>query len=213
MPDVVKGVKHSSIAWLHDNTGIFYSRYPEHKSATEGTSVEKHQNHSLYFHKLGTPQSEDFLVADFRQDPNLMNSGAVTEDGRYLLVYVSKGCDPTNHVYYYDLQTVDNKISGKLELKPFFDKSDAKYDIVDNDGDTALVMTNLDAPMFKLIRVKFGLDGNDPSKWETVIPEDGKRKLEFATPVNNDKLIVGYMEDCCVSYSFYGYIFIGYILA
>jgi prolyl oligopeptidase len=197
LPDTIKGVKHSSLAWLGDNSGVFYSRYPEHKSETEGSSVEKHQYHSLFFHKLGTPQSEDFLVADFRQDPNLMNSGAVTEDGRYLLVYVSKGCDPVNQVYYYDLKAVDNKFSGKLDLKPFFDKSDAKYDVVDTDGDTALVLTNHKAPMFKLVRVKFGSDGNDPSKWEDVIPEDSKRKLDFVTPVDHNKLIVGYLEDCC----------------
>uniref|UniRef100_A0AC34GD60 Peptidase S9A N-terminal domain-containing protein n=1 Tax=Panagrolaimus sp. ES5 TaxID=591445 RepID=A0AC34GD60_9BILA len=192
LPDTVKGVKHSSLAWLHDNSGIFYSRYPEHKGAAEGTSVEKHEYHSLYFHKLGTSQSEDFLVADFRQDPNLMNSGAVTEDGRYLLVYVSKGCDPVNQVYYYDLESAKNSISGKLELKPFFDKADAKYDIIDTDGDTALVVTNHQAPFFKLIRVKFGPDGNDPSKWEVVIPEDPERKLAFASPVDGNKLMIGY---------------------
>jgi prolyl oligopeptidase len=197
LSDTVKGVKHSSIAWLSDNSGVFYSRYPEHKSATEGSSVEKHQNHSLYFHKLGTPQSEDFLVADFRHDPNLMNSGTVTEDGRYLLVYVSKGCDPVNQVFYYDLESVKNKFSGKLDLKPFFDKSDAKYDIIDTDGDTALVMTNHEAPFFKLVRVKFGPDGNDPSKWEVVIAEDSERKLDFASAVDGNKLMVGYLEDCC----------------
>ena len=126
-----------------------------------------------------------------------MNSGTVTEDGRYLLVYVSKGCDPTNQVFYYDL--ANNKVSGKLDLKPFFDKSDAKYDVIDNDGETALVKTNLKAPMFKLVRVKFGADGNDPAKWEEVIPEDPKRMLDFVSPVDGDKLLVGYLEDCCVS--------------
>ena len=196
LPDVVTGVKHSSIAWLGDNSGVFYSTYPEHKSALEGSSVEKHEYHSLYFHKLGTPQSEDFLVADFRHDPNLMHSGYVTKDGQYLIVEVSKGCDPTNQVFYFDLKAVNNKFSGKVKLEPLFDKFDAKYDIIDTDGDSALIITNKDSPMFKLIRVKFGAD-NDEKNWETVIEEDPKRKLDLVSAVANDYLIVNYLEDCC----------------
>lgn len=47
-------------------------KYPDHKSALEGSSTEKHEYHSLYFHKLGTPQSDDVLVADFRSHPEYM---------------------------------------------------------------------------------------------------------------------------------------------
>uniref|UniRef100_A0A914P7F0 Prolyl endopeptidase n=1 Tax=Panagrolaimus davidi TaxID=227884 RepID=A0A914P7F0_9BILA len=197
LPDRVEGVKYSQIAWLPDNSGVFYSLYPELKLATEGTSVEKLQNHSLYFHKLGTLQSEDILVADFREDPTIMISGAVSEDGRYLLVNAFKGCDPVNQVYYYDLKAVNNKISDRLNLKPLFDKWDAQYQVMDTVENTALVMTNHEAPFFKLVRVKFGSNGNDPSKWETIIPEDPKRKLYFGTAVDKDKLMVGYFEDCC----------------
>lgn len=53
----------------------------------------------------------------------------MTEDGRYLVVDVNKGCDPTNQLYYFDLQAVDHKVTGKLPLKPLFDKFDAKYDV------------------------------------------------------------------------------------
>lgn len=49
-----------------------FQKYPEHKSALEGSSTEKHEYHSLYFHKLGTPQSDDVLVADFRSHPEYM---------------------------------------------------------------------------------------------------------------------------------------------
>uniref|UniRef100_A0AC34QS36 Prolyl endopeptidase n=1 Tax=Panagrolaimus sp. JU765 TaxID=591449 RepID=A0AC34QS36_9BILA len=197
LPDVITGVKFSSISWLGDNSGLFYSRFPEHKSATEGSSVEKHEYHSLYFHKLGTSQDKDFLVADFRHDPLLMHDACVTKDGRYLIVDVNKGCDPTNQVFYFDLKSVNNQLAGKVPLKPLFDKFDAKYSVVDTDDDTALVITNKDAPMNKLIRVKFGADNNDPANWTTVIDEDPKRKLNMVCVAANDKLIVGYLEDCC----------------
>uniref|UniRef100_A0A0R3RWT6 Prolyl endopeptidase n=1 Tax=Elaeophora elaphi TaxID=1147741 RepID=A0A0R3RWT6_9BILA len=192
--DTVVGVKHSDLDWLIDNSGVFYSKYPEHKSALEGSSTEKHEYHSLYFHKLGTPQSDDVLVADFRSHPEYI-SGAVTEDGRYLIVDVSRGCDPYNMLYYYDIQEAQQKITGKVPLKPLFDKLDAKYDLIDNDGDTALILTNHDAPMFKVIRVKMSTANEGPSAWETVIPEDKKNKLEWVANVGGDRLVVSYIED------------------
>ncbi|VDM81591.1 unnamed protein product, partial [Strongylus vulgaris] len=103
LEDVITGVKHSSLSWLKDNSGIFYSKYPEHKTATEGTSVEKHKYHSLYFHRT------------------------VTEDGRYLIIDVSRGCDPYNLLYYYDLSAMNGTI-GKIKPTPLFEKLDAKYD-------------------------------------------------------------------------------------
>ncbi|MFH4973344.1 hypothetical protein AB6A40_000053 [Gnathostoma spinigerum] len=194
LKDVVTGVKHSDLSWLHDNSGILYSRYPEHKGATEGCNVEKDEYHSLYFHKLGTDEKEDILVSEFRSDARLMCTGSVTEDGRFLIVDVNRGCDPTNQLYYYDLAEVKNKIDGKVDLKPMFKKFDAKYDFVDNDGDSALVLTNLNAPMFKLVRVKMA-DADDPSQWEVLVEEEKKNKLDWVAPVAGDRLVLTYLED------------------
>uniref|UniRef100_A0A0N4TNT8 Prolyl endopeptidase n=1 Tax=Brugia pahangi TaxID=6280 RepID=A0A0N4TNT8_BRUPA len=195
LDDTVVGVKHSDLDWLIDNSGVFYSKYPEHKSALEGSSTEKHEFHSLYFHKLGTPQSDDILVADFRSHPEYMCSGSITEDGRYLIVDVSRGCDPYNMLYYYDLQKAQQKITDKVHLKPLFDKLDAKYEFIDNNDDTALILTNHNAPMFKLIRVKMSTANEGPSAWETVIPEDKKNKLEWVVNVGGNRLVVSYIED------------------
>lgn len=96
--------------------------------------------------------------------------GEVTHDGRYLIIDVSRGCDPYNMVsplthirswndtqtiqlYYYDLAAVDNKITGRIEPIPLFDKLDAKYDFIENDGQHFIFKTNKDAPMFKLVKV------------------------------------------------------------
>uniref|UniRef100_A0A7E4V9V2 Prolyl endopeptidase n=1 Tax=Panagrellus redivivus TaxID=6233 RepID=A0A7E4V9V2_PANRE len=196
LKDVITGVKHSGIAWLDDKSGVFYSAYPEHKGAIAGSNVEKDTYHSLYFHKIGTPQSDDVLVADFRQDPNLMVAASVTRDGRYLIANVSKGCDPTNQLLYVDLKAINNQVTGKLELKPFFDKFDAKYEIIEVADDYVLTLTNKDAPNSKLIRTKVGVDNNNPDNWEVVIPEDPKRKLEYVAVAAGDKLIVEYLQDC-----------------
>ncbi|KAK0406927.1 hypothetical protein QR680_018893 [Steinernema hermaphroditum] len=195
LPDVITGVKHSDLAWMADNSGIFYSRYPDYKGALEGSTVDKQEYHSLFFHKMGTNCEEDLLVADFRHDPNIMVGGEVSEDGRYLVVSASKGCDPTNQLFYYDLAAVGNKIEGKLKLKPLFDKSDAKYDFVDSDGDSAIVQTNHEAPMFKVIRVKFETANDGPSNWETLIAENERHKLDWVAPVAGDRLVAVYLED------------------
>lgn len=59
----------------------------------------------------------------------LFSDGGVTQDGIYLVVEVCKGCDPFNRLYYYDMEANGQSITGKLELTPLFDKSDAKYDV------------------------------------------------------------------------------------
>ncbi|VDD84906.1 unnamed protein product [Enterobius vermicularis] len=194
MTDIVRGVKHSSIAWLSNNSGVIYSKYPDHKSALEGCSTEKHSFQSLYYHKLGSSE-EDVLIADFRWDPELMCSAEVSEDGRYLIAGVSKGCDPVNSLYFYDLKKANNQINGKLELTPLFVKNDAKYEFIDNDDNTALVLTNANAPMCKLIRVNMDEESDNKESWETVIAENEKFKLDWVVRVYNDYLVAAYIED------------------
>uniref|UniRef100_A0A0N5AKL7 Prolyl endopeptidase n=1 Tax=Syphacia muris TaxID=451379 RepID=A0A0N5AKL7_9BILA len=192
LPDVVNGVKHSAIAWA-GNDGVFYSKYPEHKGALEGSSTEKHKYHSLFYHPLNS--KEDVLVADFRWDPELMCSGEVSEDGTYLIVDVSKGCDPTNSLYYFDIKKLGHHFEGKLPLNVLFSEDDAKYEFIDNDNDTALILTNSNAPMFKLIRVKMDSHSENKNLWETVIPENEKYKLDWVARVNKKYLVAAYIED------------------
>ncbi|CAK5085368.1 unnamed protein product [Meloidogyne enterolobii] len=70
LADVIPGVKFSGLSWLHDNSGVFYSKYPEVKTTAEGSSTEKYEYHSLYFHRLGTDSKEDVLVYERRDDPS-----------------------------------------------------------------------------------------------------------------------------------------------
>ena len=66
---------------------------------------------------------------------------------------------------------------------------------MDSDEHSALILTNHNAPMFKLVRVKLDGNPNQNDQWQTVIEEDQNRKLEWACPVDSDKMIVCYMED------------------
>ena len=53
----------------HDNKGIFYSYYPESLDVADGTETDVNLNHTLRYHRLGTPQSEDVDVVSFPDDP------------------------------------------------------------------------------------------------------------------------------------------------
>jgi len=66
--EVLKKLKFSSLAWTHDNEGIFYAMFPDHES-TEGSETEAVSHHKLYYHRLGTDQSQDILVAEFPEQP------------------------------------------------------------------------------------------------------------------------------------------------
>jgi len=105
LPDDIKWVKFSGASWTHDDKGFFYSRYDEPKSGTMLRDANYFQK--LYFHKLGTPQSEDVLVYDRPDQKEMGFGGYVTDDGRYLVIVVSQGTDPKNRLYYKDLTQKD----------------------------------------------------------------------------------------------------------
>lgn len=181
LEDVIKWCKFTSIAWLPDNSGFFYNRYPE-----PGTVAKEDENmySRVYFHKLGTPQSEDQLVFEQPEFKTRGFSPIITEDGNYLILYVWEGTDPRNRLYIRDLR--NNKPFIKL-----LDKKDASYSPVHSSGTLLYVMTNLDAPRYRLVAID--LTKPDPSQWKTIIPEQTE-VLDNITVVNN-QFIATYMKD------------------
>ncbi|MBD0363607.1 MAG: S9 family peptidase, partial [Coleofasciculus sp. C3-bin4] len=118
LPDHLKWVKFSGASWTHDRQGFFYSRYDEPNEATKLEDVNYYQK--LYYHKLGTPQSEDTLIYHRPDQKEWMFGAGVTEDGRYLIISVDQGTDPKNLVCYKDLQTPDSPV---VELISEFEAS------------------------------------------------------------------------------------------
>lgn len=102
--DELRWVKFSGASWTKDSSGFFYSRYDEPKGGQEYTAANYYPK--VYFHKIGTPQSEDVLVYQ-RPDQKSWGLGAgVTEDGRFLIMSVSQGTDPKNRLFVRDLRAV-----------------------------------------------------------------------------------------------------------
>ena len=182
LPDLIKWVKFSGASWTKDGKGFYYSRYDEPKDAAlrEANYFQK-----LYYHKLGTDQSEDKLIYERPDNKELGFAGVVTDDGRYLVIFVYQGTSPKNRLYYKDLTKPDS------EVVKLLDDADAQYNFIDDDGPVLWIHTDLDAPRGRVIAI----DTRHPEKanWKTVVPE-GPDKLENASVVDN-VFLLGYLKD------------------
>jgi len=183
LADDIKWVKFSGASWTKDNKGFYYSRYDEPKEGTVMRGANYFQK--LYYHRLGTAQSEDKLIYDRPDNKELGFAGGVTDDGHYLVISVWQGTSPKNRLYYKDLTQPDSQVVRLL------DDFDAQYSFVDNDGPVFLIQTDLDAPRGRLIAI----DVRHPERanWKTIVPQ-GADKLESASVVDN-LLLVGYLKD------------------
>jgi len=183
LEDVVEWSKFSSASWLKDGSGFFYEGYD---APPDGDALKAaNYFHKIFFHKLGTPQSEDRLVYD-RPDDKEMNVGAsVSDDGRWLVIYTSKGSSPNNGLRVRDLEDPDAALI-VVAAEP-----DAVYSPIDNDGTTMWMLTTLDAPNGRVVAVD--LARPEREHWRTIIAET-KNKLDSVSMVNNT-LIASYVAD------------------
>jgi prolyl oligopeptidase len=181
--DELRWVKFSVASWSKDGKGFYYSRYDEPKDKSALQAVNYFQK--LYYHKIGTPQSQDELVYERPDQKEWGFGGEATEDGRYLVITVSQGTEQKNRVFYKDLTAKDSKV---VELLNDFD---AEYNFVGNDGPVFFFHTDNAAPRSRLIAI----DTTNPKKenWKTIIPET-KDTLQGVSFVG-DMFIAGYLKD------------------
>ncbi len=182
-PDLIKWVKFSGVSLTKDATGFFYSRYDEPKPGTMMSGANYFQK--LYFHKIGTPQAEDKLIYERPDQKEWGFGGAVTDDGKYLIIHVWQGTEDKNRVYYQDLS------DPKGAIVKLLDDFDASYSFIDNVGPVFYFRTDLSSPRYKVIAI----DTRHPQRanWETVVPEAADT-LQDVTMVN-DILICNYLKD------------------
>ena len=183
LSDHLKWVKFSGASWTKDGKGFFYSRYDAPKEGDALKGVNKFQK--LYFHKLGTPQSEDALIYERRDQPDWGFGGHVSDDGRYLIISIWQGTDRRNRVYYRDLSRPDAPVVKLL------DDYDADYRFVDNDGGVFWFYTDLKAPRGRVIAIDTA--NPDRPNWKEIIPQ----AAETLKGVNllGEKFICTYLKD------------------
>ena len=152
--DTLIDVKFSGVSW-RGNDGFYYSSYDNPK---DGSALSaKTQHHKLYYHSLGSAQSQDILIYGGEKEPNRYISGFVTEDQNYLVIYASQNTSG-NHVYVRDLRQSDSPL---IQLQ---DDYFADCGVVDNNGSTFYLRTNIDAPNYRLVSVN--LENPNQSAWK-----------------------------------------------
>lgn len=134
LEDKIEWVKFTNIAWAPDDSGFYYSRFPQ-----PGTVAPEDESKfmKVYFHKLGTSQNDDELIFE-HENKDLMCYPFISDDKQYLCLSVYNGTAVENDFYVKPLK----------ENSPFiylFNKMDASYDYVTNDGEKFYFRTDLAA--------------------------------------------------------------------
>jgi prolyl oligopeptidase len=168
LEDHLQWIKFSGASWTHDGRGFFYNRYPDPRVGKEFTDINR--NPRLYYHRIGSPQSEDQLIYERPDQPGWIFGASVTDDGRFAIMSVSQGTDERNRVYYKDLVN-PSRPDLAAEVVVLLDDFDASYSFVDNDGPVFYFRTDLDAPRYRLIAID--ITQPEPTAWRTIIPESG----------------------------------------
>jgi prolyl oligopeptidase len=143
LSDDLDWVKFSPIAWNKDSTGIFYSRHPETPNGKDFVSAV--YDHSVWFHRIGTPQSADTLVYASPENRGYYNQAETSADGRWLVVRSSTGSDDT-----YEIR-VKALTDPKASLQTLVPARKNDWRFVGNSGDTLYFVTNQGAPRYRVV--------------------------------------------------------------
>ena len=179
LDEVLDYTKFAGIAWSKDQSGFFYNRLPD----PENVELEDQNNYGhVCWHTIGTPQTKDPVI--YRPaEKTLSVIPQATDDGKYLLLWVFRGTDRRNGLYY-------RPFSSEGEFTELFEVERAMFNFVGSDGDMFYVHTDLDTPTGKIIAVN--LSHPDPTHWKVIVPE-GEDAIDDARIVSG-KLVVKYFH-------------------
>jgi prolyl oligopeptidase len=183
LADEIRWAKFTDLAWVGEE-GFLYSRFPEPEQGQDFQALNYDQ--AVYYHRLGTPQSEDQLVYATPEHRDYNHTASVTTDGRWAVITSSIGTDAK-----YEVRAIDLAARGEVwatrELVTGFDNA---WSVIDSLGDTLLFATNKDAPLYKVVKIDLGAA---QPEWKTLVPETAQTidGVSFAA----GRLFVSYLKD------------------
>lgn len=183
LPDHIEWAKFTGAEWYKD--GFFYAAYDKPVAGKEFSNVN--ENHKIYYHKLGDPQSKDKLYYENPDQPRFFHGVGVTEDEHYMFLYES-GQGAGHTLWMRDM----NDPNGKF-VQIAFDM-DYNYSPIDIINGKMYIMTNYDAPKGQICVVNV----NDMNKvsidnWQVLIPESDN--VMVSAQMGAGKMIVTYDQD------------------
>ncbi|KDN48433.1 hypothetical protein K437DRAFT_255543 [Tilletiaria anomala UBC 951] len=210
LEDSLEYCKFTSATWTPDDKGVFYQTYPKPSISeaandfSKGTETDANLNARLWYHRLGTKQSQDILVID--KDPKTPTAGwgtHVTEDGKYLVVSSYKDTDTKNKIWVAQLE--GQQIGEALKYVAVAGEYKFSLDYVAHDGSRFYWITNKDATNSKVVysdldfsqarSAKHISELDTSAPLHDLIPEQADATLADATVVAGDKLLVNYTRD------------------
>lgn len=181
LPDQIEWAKFTAIAWQGE--GFYYTRFPQPAEGAALTAANKFG--AVYYHKLGTPQSDDQLVYNDKSHPDRSFGAGTTDDERFL--YVSGWESTSGNVLFFKNLTQKNAAFSAIATT--FEND---FSVVDNVDDQLIVLTNREAPNQRLILVNTAQP--QPEHWQTLIPEDSADVLQSAA-VCGGKIVCSYLHN------------------
>lgn len=180
LPDHIEWAKFTGAEWYGD--GFFYSAYPTPEAGKEFSNAN--ENHRVYYHKIGTPQSEDKIFYEDIEHPLYFHSAYVPKDSHYIFI-LAGGQGFGEAIKVKDLNEPDG------EWKIMEPSQDNIVGIVDVIGDTIYFTTSIDAPNYRLMSAPITAPGKE--NWKEIIPE--KDAVLSGAQMASDKIIVTYERD------------------
>lgn len=184
LPDELHWVKESTIAWV-GKEGFLYSRFPEPPKGSDFTALN--YNHTLYFHRPGTPQSADEMVYKTPEHPDWNHSAQVTSDGRYAVITTAIGTDARYQIHVIDLSRRAHDGWKERALVSGFDHA---WSVIDSIGTRVWFLTNAQAPRYRIVSVDLAAPAVE---WHEVLPQS-EATLQQASIVGH-KLVVAMLKD------------------
>ena len=185
LPDEIRWSKAGGGSWRKDGSGFYYTSYDAPKSGDVLKAANQYEK--LFFHKLGTPQSQDALVYTRADDPDWFVGGTVTDDGNYLVIQANHGDEVQNTLLVQDLSVA----GAAAPIRPIIPTPTAVFTFIGNIGSTLYVQTDDGAPRYKIVAIE--LSQPEPAHWRTVVPQ-GADTLDSVTLVGG-QLVAQYLRD------------------
>ncbi|WP_420798865.1 prolyl oligopeptidase family serine peptidase [Novosphingobium pentaromativorans] len=184
LEDEVRWAKFTGLSWVGEE-GFLYSRFP---APEEGTAFQGlNYNHTVYFHRLGTPQSQDEVVFATPDHPEYNHFARVTQDGRLAVITTSVGTDARYEVSVIDL---DKRAEQGWKARKIVSGFTDDWRLVEGSGEHLWYVTNKDAPRYRLV----GIDlSKDHPEWTELVGE--RTDILERAGIVGDQLVLNYMRD------------------
>lgn len=180
--DTIEWAKFTDLAWMPNNVGFLYSRFPEPEEGAAFQSLNKDQ--AVYLHLIGNDQAMDTKVYATPDQPDLNHTAELTSDKEWVVITSSSGTDER---YEITLVKVD---APKLKTRKLVSGFDNDWRLIDGVGDTLYFATNMDAPRLRVMKTDLGVA--EPTFAELVPETDA---VIDGAMIVGDRLVISYLVD------------------